>query len=168
VEKRNQTRSKHILEDPDYLKNILQLRKETCMEKYGVEHFTQTEQQYASHFKRKPFILPSGKIIKVQGYEPFAIKMLLNSGRKEEEFMFENISSVAKFWYEYNEGKHKYFPDIYDITNKTMIEVKSGYTFNIELEEQLEKYKAVILLGYGLRLLVFDRDGTPLLDSTIT
>ena len=55
--------------------------KETCLKNYGCEHHFQNaeimEKNVKTSFRRKEYVFPSGKIEKVQGYEPFALDELI-------------------------------------------------------------------------------------------
>jgi hypothetical protein len=110
-------------------------------------------------FKRKPFTLPSGKIINLQGYEPFCVMGLLNEGLTENDLVTE-ITAVPKIIYiKPNGNVGFYFVDIYLPLLNSVIEVKSLYTLKKEIEKNLLKFQATIDHGYKFYLSVYDENG---------
>ena len=63
-------------------KVIQSIKRQSCMNKYGVEFSVQhpeiSDKICTNGFRMKEYVLPSGKIIKVQGYETFALKDIIN------------------------------------------------------------------------------------------
>jgi hypothetical protein len=107
--------------------------KATCLEKYGVEHSNQNAEQYAKiskkAYKFKDYVLPSGKIIKVQGYEPFGLNYLLNVEKILEDDIITGVQNVPKIWYKDNDGiSHTHYPDIWIPSQNRCIEIKSTWT----------------------------------------
>jgi len=95
----------------------------------------------------KPYTLPSGKVIKVQGYEPqFLDHVFKNNIWKEEDFDF----SPPPIKYKTPDGKqHNYFPDFYIPKDNLIIECKSAYILNKQtLEIQTLKEQAVFSNGF--------------------
>lgn len=157
--------------------------KELVFEKYGVDHYTQTEEmrnkcretslknwglehpmqhpiikkkQLSSCFSKKTFIFPSGYSIDVQGYEPQAINTLLDRGCSEKEIIKGDLIKPNITYY--SKGKnHIYFPDIYIPIEKYLIEVKSVWTFENNLKVNIKKLKASRKAGYTIELWIFDR-----------
>ena len=118
------------------LKNpeIQKKRKQTNVEKYGVEHVIQNaeiaERISKNGFKRKLITTPSGDHITLQGYEPFAYDLLLQT-YKENEIICKR-SEVPEIWWTDDTGKkHRYFIDFYLPHIKLMIEVKSPWTLKL-------------------------------------
>lgn len=136
--------------------------KKTCLEKYGYAYATQNEDVQAkiikNSFKSKNFTMPSGKIIKVQGFEPFAISLLLDSGIAEEDIV-SGVQNVPKIMYYDNSGKiHRYFCDIFIPSVNLIIEVKSRYTFETKKEINILKHNASIKSGYYHVFFIFDKN----------
>ncbi len=71
---------KYGVEHPMYINETKEKIKKTCLEKYGVEYPTQLVeiQEKAAHTGHiyKNYITPSSRIIKVQGFEPYALDEL--------------------------------------------------------------------------------------------
>jgi len=109
--------------------------------------------------KLKTFTFPCGNTMKVQGYEPFLLDILVHT----EGYTFEDIltkkTDVPEIWYMMDEKKRRYYCDVYIPKTNTIYEVKSQYTYNIDLEELIPKKQACIDAGYNFKLYVFDGKG---------
>jgi len=100
--------------------------------KFGVDYPTQNteimEKCSKNAYKRKEYTLPSGNIIKIQGYENYALDKLLQDGILEEDII-NGCKNVPEIWYEDEYGiKHRHFVDIYVKSQNRCIEVKSTWT----------------------------------------
>jgi len=131
--------------------------KETCLEKYGVEHVMQDPEMFQkislSTFKKKLYVFPSGKEVKVMGYENFIIDYLLFIGYNENEIEVEHNLSIP---YEFENKTKMYHPDIFIPKDNLIIEVKSTYTVTCDIEKNKAKALGTINAGYNFRLLVWD------------
>jgi hypothetical protein len=129
------------------------------MDKFGVEYPQQVpeffERSQKSSHKLKPYILPSGKEIKIQGYENYALDKLLQT--YQEQDLTVGVSLVPKIIYTLKEKSKRYYPDIYILKDNLIIEVKSTYTMNKELDKNLAKRKACIEQGYDFKFWIFAR-----------
>lgn len=151
--------------------NLTQISKEICITKYNVKkilikyfgkniirpkeqvtremNYSKEHQAKAleNKFKNKEYKLPSGKIIKVMGYEDnFLDFVFQNNLIKEEEFLFDKkfrikISNIAK-------NKH-YYPDFYIPVLNLVIEIKSHYTYMQMKELNDLKFKKTKEAGYN-------------------
>lgn len=129
--------------------------KETWLKKYGVEN------PYFSNkckWKFKDFKMPSGKIVKVQGYEHFALTFLLSS--YDENKIETEKSKIPKIKYAENGKERTHCPDLYIKSENTLIEVKSNFTFKMHKENVFCKKENSINQGYKYRILIFNDDGT--------
>lgn len=132
----------------------LDFKRRTMFEKYGVFN----PMQYKLFFnralktsaKRKEFLMPSGKLVFLQGYEPQVLKHLLKFEFEENDFDFENIPTIS-----YNNDK-KYHPDFFIKSKNLIIEVKSWYTYKKTLKVNLQKKKATIENGYNFKFYIWD------------
>jgi intein-encoded DNA endonuclease-like protein len=108
-----------------------------------------------SCYRHKSYTLPSGKIIKLQGYEPqFLDYIFENNIYKEEDFEF----STFKLDYEFSGKKHYYFPDFKIPKDNLIIEVKSSYILKRQGEDKNKaKRDATIKSGYNY-LMVLDNN----------
>lgn len=126
----------------------------TCLEKYGVKNISQANIDTTSGYKWKEYTLPSGGIIKYQGYEHYLLDELLLE-YKEDEIITER-KEIPEIWYIGKDNKtHRYFPDIFIPKTNTIYEVKSEYTLNIDLETNNLKFEAVREAGYNFVLKVY-------------
>ncbi|AHC54981.1 zinc-ribbon-containing protein [Tunisvirus fontaine2] len=135
--------------------------KESVMEHFGVEHPMQHpdvfEKWVASSYKTKTFVSQSGKEFLCQGFEPFCLHDLLEKeGYSEDDIATRGILPVPYFF----EKSHVYFPDIYIEKENRLIEVKSEWTLEKDLEKNYAKIKACKELGFDVELRVYDRKGS--------
>ena len=131
----------------------------TNIVKYGVP-YTMQDQDISEKSKKKSYLskdykLPSGKVIQVQGYEPWALDLLLKS--YSENDIETKHSQMPEFWYHGDDSKyHRYYSDIYIKKENLIIEVKSVYTYNLELRNNIIKKKTVEYNGYNFKFMIFD------------
>lgn len=133
-----------------------QKAKSTILERYGVEHQSQVTAIFEKQqkFRWKEYILPSGKIIKIQGYENKALDILLKFYSEDE--IINDRALIPKFWYTLNDKTHKYYPDFYIPKDNMIIEIKSTFTLTYEQEKNDAKFESVKNSQYSLRVMVFD------------
>ena len=105
---------------------------ETSIKKYGVSNPQQNPYISEKCSKKarlwKDYTLPDGNIIKIQGYENFALDILFREGYSQEDILTSRIE-VPSIWYIDNEKRRRYFPDIYIKSINKIIEVKSSWTY---------------------------------------
>ena len=146
------------------IKYITNKRQKTFLRKYGVEHPAQVtevlEKQQKSAKTWKNFTMPSGKVVKVQGYENKALVKLLEKF-SENDLVVSNkdiSNNIGNIWYEMNNKKHRYYPDIYIKSLHKIIEVKSSWTYSGKaeiLEENILKQQACINAGLDFEFMIF-------------
>jgi hypothetical protein len=141
-------------------------RKETCLSKYGCYNVMHNADIFlkAQHckFKLKPFTFPSGNIIMVQGYEPYCLFDLISLYSEKEENIIVKSSLMPKFLYNFKDKECRYYPDImikYPDKPK-FIEVKSIYTYNLDLDKNIYKWNCVLKNNYDIEIWIYDRDGS--------
>lgn len=108
----------------------------------------------------KKYVLPSGRTVKVQGYEPEALDLILQT-IDENELVISDKSirkQIGKFFYEHKSKQKRYLPDIYIKKLNTLVEVKSSYTLMYDFEMSLSKRNAVLAAGYNFIWHVVDWD----------
>lgn len=149
--------SEHLFKT-EYFKNK---RKDTMMEKYGVEHALQSpelaEKQLHTSYTLKDYALPSGRIIKIQGFEHYALDELVIL-YNEDNIIFGK-QEVPRIEYYNNDKLHYYFPDFYVKSLNKIIEVKSEWTYYQDVERVHLKGQACIDKGYDFELWVYDKFG---------
>ena len=139
--------------------------KNTNIKKYGVPNPSQnaeiSERASKNSYKSKPYTLPSGKQINLQGYEHFGVTRLLNIENIEENDIVTKRTNVPEIWYNDAETqkRRRYFVDIFIPSQNRCIEIKSTWTFQKKHDNVLEKQAAVKLAGHQCEIWVFDAKG---------
>lgn len=133
----------------------------TNMAKYGVPYSCQAESVMEkiqrNSKKYKKYVMPSGAIRKVQGYEPYALNELLQLYTEEQ--LKTDRRDVPRIPYEVNGAQRYYFPDIYIPHEHKIIEVKSTWTYQCKEDNVLLKQQACIAAGYDYEIFCYDREG---------
>jgi very-short-patch-repair endonuclease len=65
-----------------------------------------------------------------------------------------NVENIKGFKYQYIDKQKIYFPDFYLPDYNLIIEIKSDYTYNKELEKNLLKESAMIDYGYNFLFII--------------
>lgn len=143
---------------------------QTNLERYGVPHHSQNsevaETMLKNAYNKKQYILPSGKIIFIQGYENFMLDYLLQSEKIMETDIFTKRNDVPVIWYIDKTGKkRRHYVDFYIKSQNRCIEVKSTFT-NQEKNNVLEKQQFAKDLGLKYEIWIFNKSGE-LLDKYI-
>jgi predicted nuclease of restriction endonuclease-like RecB superfamily len=131
----------------------------TCLERYGGHPNQNAEVQAKSEktsFAYKDYMMPSGNIVKYQGYENLALDELVKL--YDEEDIKIGRSVVPTIIYHIDNVKHVYFPDFYIKSENKIIEVKSEWTLQLYRAHVEEKAKATIHSGYKFEIWVYDRN----------
>lgn len=131
--------------------------KKLMLEKYGVTncmHIPEFAERCSASVNKKSYQykslrLPSGKIIKYQGYENRTLNRLFDMGYAEDEIKM-NKKNVPEIWYEYEGVKRRYYPDFFIPHKNLVIETKSKYTYEVEKEKNMKKFEATKALGYNI------------------
>lgn len=132
--------------------------------KYGFIYPTQnediSEKQSRNSKKFKDYTFPSGKSIKIQGYENLALDILLQFYQEDDIITGrKDISDICgKFNYIYNGKNKRYFPDIYLKSKNLIIEVKSEYTFNQDIEINILKKNSILKNNIEFKYMVFNNN----------
>lgn len=143
-------------QDPE----IKEKSRQTSIKHFGVGHHLQNpdffDNDKKKKFKHYPYTMPSGKIVSTQGYEALAIYELLQMGYLEEDLLIGKEIKL-NLWYTKDDKRHRYFPDIYIISENKIIEVKSGYTYSADIEINLLKQQVCLDAGYNFEFLIYER-----------
>jgi hypothetical protein len=142
---------------------VIQKTKITNIKKYGCENVSQnssiSEKQQKS-YKLKDYILPSGKILKYQGYEKYCLDSLLKNDKINENDIETSRKNVPELWYNDSKGKRRrHFVDIYIKSLKKCIEVKSTWTLKKHYDKVFAKQTFAKQEGYLYEIYVFDSKG---------
>lgn len=143
---------------PKQTKEVQEKWKQTCLEKYG-GHPNQNPTVHAkaeiNSFQYKDYTLPSGKIIKYQGYEDAALDELLEYF--DEDDIIIGRCNIPTIPYVCNEGINRiYFPDFFIQSMNTILEIKSDWTLKLKTCRLDEKANAVKKSGYEFEVWVYD------------
>ena len=155
---------KYGFENPLQREEIKEKCKQTNLLKYGVEYSIQNpeimEKQIKNSYYLKEYILPSGNIIKIQGYENFALDELLDNENINENEIDTGCNNVPTIWYNDEScKKHRHFVDIFIPSQNKCIEVKSTWTFKKQKEIIFLKQQAGKELGYLYEIWIYDNKG---------
>ena len=128
--------------------------KNTCIERYGVESPMQSviifNKQQKSGLKTKKY---DNTELSYQGtYELDFLE------KYHDRLKIEKINPIQYFL---NENSHYYHPDFYLPEYNLIIEVKSSYTYNYDLDKNLAKKEYSIKSGYNF-MFIIDKDYTDL------
>ena len=162
-EKKKKTNlEKYGVENPASLQEVQEKMKKTNLEKYGVEYPNQNTDMMninmTKTFKLKEYKLPSGNIIKIQGYENYALDELLNLF--DENDIKTGALNVPNIWYnDENNIKHRHYVDIYIESIKKCIEIKSEWTLKLHTQKVFLKQNAGKSLGYDYEIWVYNGKG---------
>lgn len=132
--------------------------RNTFMNLYGCKYPMQNseilEKQQKSAFKHKPFTFPTGETVKVQGYEPIALKCLVDNNYTFTDLQI-GVKNVPKIQYMLDKLRF-YYCDIYIPKENKIIEVKSTWTFYLDHDKVIAKAKACVEQGYNYEFYIIN------------
>lgn len=159
---KNTCLDKYGVDNINKLEEIKNKKIKTSLKNHGVEYPMQnaevSEKNSKNSYKLKQFTFPCGNTIKVQGYEPFLLNILVKEGYNFEEIITKR-TDVPEIWYDINGIKKRYYCDIYIPKTNTIYEVKSTWTNIKNIDKNRLKKQACIDNGYNFQLYVFDNKG---------
>jgi hypothetical protein len=106
-------------------------------------------------FQYKDYVLPSQTVVRIQGYESFALDELLIVFNENDLVLTKRNMPVIM--YHHKQNQHRYYPDIFIPKQNTFIEVKSEYTYQSNIVQNMIKALAVRKLGYDIEFWIYDR-----------
>lgn len=164
-EKKKQTCLKHLgVEHPSQSEHIKQKKRNTCLLNHGVEYPTQSpnvmNKQVSSRYRRKIYIFPCGETRTVQGYEHYALDILVNLGYEASDIITD-CTKVPEVWYKHpkRSSLSRYHCDIFIPKENKIIEVKSTYTLDSDHHVNVLKAEACKTKGYAFDFWVFNDKG---------
>lgn len=138
----------------------------TSIKRYGVNNAMQNEvifsRNKASGFKQKSYLLPSGKEVKIQGYENKALDLLLKTYSEIDILVNDKEieKRIGEIWYkDENNKQHRYFPDIFIISENKIIEVKSDWIYNKNKKINILKQKSCLDTGFKFEFMILNKKG---------
>jgi hypothetical protein len=142
---------------PKKTKEVQDKWKATCLEKYGGHPNQNTDVQIKSEsnsYNYKDYMMPSGTIVRYQGYENVALDELIQL--YEEEEISIGRSNIPSIDYYVGDVKHVYFPDFFIKHENKIIEVKSEWTIQLRRGNVEEKALATKKAGYKYEIWVYN------------
>jgi len=137
--------------------------KKTCLKKYGVEYAMQCPEVVENNVKKsyylKEYKMPSGKVVKIQGYENYALDELIKNNIDETDII-TGAKNVPEIWYLCNgDKKRRHFVDIFIPSQNKCIEVKSTWTLKKQKDIVFLKQNRAKEIGYLYEIWVYDEKG---------
>jgi len=146
------------VEYPLQNQEVREKAKQTNLQRYGVEYPSQNaeiaEKVLKNAYKVKHYTFPDGTIRQVQGYEPFALDLLVQ--KYDSNNIVTQRTEVPYIWYDKHDKRCRYFPDIYIKSENKIIEVKSTWTYEKDKDDLPLKSCACKDNGYDFEVWVFD------------
>lgn len=130
----------------------------TNLEKYGVEYPMQNIDIFTKSMKNSyrtiEYVIDDVEY-ELQGYEPIVLQALLEYFSHDE--IITKSEKMPKIMYNYNKVMRRYIPDFYIPSLGLIIEVKSNYTYKLDLKKNLAKKDACIKLGLDFEFIILER-----------
>jgi hypothetical protein len=160
---KNTMLDRYGVENPSQNEEIQNRKINTNIQKFGYRHPSQNSNYMnelsKNAYKLKDYILPSGNIIKIQGYENYALDEILQDGILEEDII-NGCKNVPEIWYEDENNKnHRHYVDIFIPSQNRCIEVKSTWTAEKKKDCIFLKQHAGKALGYNYEIWVYNANG---------
>jgi hypothetical protein len=163
LEKIKETGLRNYGDHPKRTKEVQEKWMETCFQKYG-GHPNQNpdiqEKLEKSSYRFKNYTLPSGKIVRIQGYEDKALYTLLKSYKEEDIIL--GRKNIPRIEYFIDDTKHIYYPDFFIPKENKIIEVKSEWTCKLKRSYVEEKAEATARAGYICEVWIYNTTGKSL------
>lgn len=159
---KNTSLKKYGTEYPSQNEKIKEKVINTNLKNWGVKNPTQNpiiaEKASVNSYQTKTYKMPSGKIIKYQGYENYALDELILNNVNEDEIL-NSKTSVPVIWYLDGNVNRIHYVDIYIKSQNKCIEVKSEWYYNRTKDIIIKKQNAGKELGYNYEVWVYNKKG---------
>ncbi len=147
---------------PEIKKKII----ETCLRKYNVRYammnkdisnksYSNRKAPLPSSFKWKEYVMPSGRILLIQGRENKMLDKLLQIFTEEEILVHKGVPTIK--YKDCNGIYRKHYPDAYVKKLNWIFECKCNYTWNPNEETRknnILKYKEAKKLGFKYNVII--------------
>ena len=147
-------------EHPIQIEEFKEKKIQTCLKLYGANHHMQNadiaENASKTAYKLKEYIMPSGEIRFLQGYENLGLDILLKT--YQEDDIITSKKEVPELWYSFEDKdtRHRHYVDFYIPSVRKCIEVKSTWTYDRNEDKVLAKQAAAKQEGYAYEIWIFD------------
>jgi len=141
--------------------------KKTSIEKYGYSHWMHNTEMHDNLIcilnktsKYKNYVLPNGDNVYLQGYEDYVLENILLKKYNLDDILIRNkniLDITENIYYIYNNSQHKYYPDFYIKSQNLIVEVKSIYTYEKDLEINTLKKKACLDKKLNFEFIIVDK-----------
>jgi hypothetical protein len=151
-------------DNPIKVPEIFKRRSETYLKHFGTPILMHSREVYkrwlSGMYRSHPLTLPSGRVVHYDGYERWVIEEQL-SLRPETDLLFNGDLQIP---YKTPDGvDHVYYPDLALVSDKTIIETKSPYTFEQALSSTLpSKILGCLEKGWSVRVEIRNHRGAVL------
>ena len=162
-EKRHRNTKKAMLEKYG-VENLFELKstqdriKKTNLQKYGYENPMQNiDIKLKSDKNAKEydlFITQDGKECYLQGYDEIGLNYLLEKYAEHE--LCISKPDIPRVTYNFKKRIGYYRADFYIPSENRLIEIKSAYTYKVQLQRNLAKFKASARQGFNVTVIIFD------------
>ena len=144
---------------------LIKKREETNIKKIGYPYPVQNPEIARKCFdnmrKSKIYIFPSGRKVKVQGYEPQCLNDLIFNEHIDENDIKVAIGDSAPtiIWNDDNGKEHTHYPDIFIVSQNKLIDAKSDYILKERTKGPYKKQEAAKKMGYKYEIRVYNEKG---------
>lgn len=121
--------------------------------------------EWANSFKRKKYIFPDGRIEYIQGFEAWTLDHLLSESINHNNIVVKR-KEIPVIRYNWNGKIHRYYPDCYIPSSKTIVETKSNYLWKMQRSQIIAKIKECLNSGYNIRLIIWENRKKLISDTT--
>lgn len=128
-------------------------KEQTCLEKYGVRHTNQIPKIMDSINKSGKLLKNHELNIKYRGsYEKHFLDYCLKNSISIDSY-------IGNIKYFVGNKEHRYYPDFFHRETNTIIEIKSEYTYEVNIYINLLKKEYSLFSGYNF-IFIIDKDYT--------
>lgn len=135
------------INSPMQIPGVMEKCKKTRLERYGCEWPMQSYDSYMKNmkacFRLKEYTDNNNKVHLLQGHEPEVFDILTKCYNVESLDSDCNLLPYIKL-----SNNSRYYPDLFDLTNKIIYEVKSPYTYSKDIEKIKLSFDSVEALGF--------------------